>query len=309
MSIDEPYPIRSVSRGAGLGDETMGTKEKFWYRDEDGVEWLFKFARVNTGEHWSEKIAAEIGVSFGIPCAQVELATCDGHPGSISRGFVEVGRAPLVHGNELLQEIDESYPTVQLRGVSKHTVDAVLGLLEGACSPCGDEPGLICAADWFVGYLLLDAVIVNSDRHHENWGVLQLETGARELAPSYDHASSLGRELLDDERLRRLTTRDPAFTVAGYVERARSGLYAEAAATKPLHPAAAFVLAGARRPEAMQVWRARLEQVSQDVFERVVERIPAAAISAPARAFALAVLRAARQHLLDILSRAPAERS
>lgn len=209
-----------------------------------------------------------------------------------------VGQEPLVHGNELLQEVDESYPTVQLRGVSKHTVDAVLERLEGARSPRGDESGLACAADWFVGYLLLDAVIVNSDRHHENWGVLQLGSGERQLAPSYDHASSLGRELADPERLRRLTTHDPAFSVAGYVERARSGLYAVETDVRPLHPAVAFRRAGVRRPEAMEIWRARLAGASEDVFERIVERVPDAAISAPARAFALAVLRAARQHLL-----------
>lgn len=298
MSTDDAFPIRTVSRGAGLGDETMGTKEKFWYRDDDGVDWLFKFARANTGEHWSEKIAAEIGALLGVPCARVELATCDGHPGSISRGFVELGQGPLVHGNELLQEVDESYPTVQLRGVSKHTVDAVLGRLKDALSPGDDEPGLACAADWFVGYLLLDAVIVNSDRHHENWGVLQLASGRRRLAPTYDHASSLGRELRDDERLRRLTTRDPAFTATAYVERARSGLYGEASASRPLHPSDAFELAGARRPDAMKVWRTRLEQASDDAVDRIVKRVPEAMISTPARAFALAVIQAARQHLL-----------
>lgn len=308
MSVDEPYRIHRVSRGAGLGDETMGTKEKFWYQDEDGVDWLFKFARSSTGEHWSEKVAYEVGSLLGVPCAQVELASCDGHPGSISRGFVEAGHGPLVHGNELLQEVDDSYPMVQLRGVSKHTVDAVLRRLEGALSPQGDEPALASAADWFVGYLLLDAVIVNSDRHHENWGVLQLASGVRRLAPSYDHASSLGRELADGERLRRLTTRDPAFTVAGYVERARSGLYADAAAARPLHPADAYELAGARRPEAMEVWRARLGQTTEAAFERIVARVPDAAISAHARAFALAVLRVARQHLLEPFRRSPSPR-
>lgn len=175
--------------------------------------------------------------------------------------------------------------------------------------PHGEAPGLVSAADWFVGYLLLDAVIVNSDRHHENWGVLQLESGARQLAPSYDHASSLGRELGDAERARRLETRDPAFAVAGYVERARSGLYAEAAAARPLHPSDAFGLAGARRPEALDAWRARLDRTSDEAFERIVERVPEAAISAPARAFALAVLRAARQHLPGSLSRSTTVRS
>ena len=40
-----------------------------------------------------------------------------------------------------------------------------------------------------------------SDRHHENWGILRerIATGWLDcLAPTFDHASSLGRELVDD---------------------------------------------------------------------------------------------------------------
>jgi hypothetical protein len=308
MSGDEPFPVYTVSREARVGHETMGTKQKFWWRDDEGVDWLFKFARSGTGEHWSEKVGAEIGALLGIPCARVELATCDGHLGSLSRGFVEAGQASLVHGNELLQEVDECYPTRKMHGVSRHTVDAVLQCLEGATSPCEGEPALVCAADWFLGYLLLDAVIVNSDRHHQNWGVLQLASGERRLAPSYDHASSLGRELRVEECSRRLTTRDPAFSAAGYVRRARSALHADETDRRPLHPAAAFSLAGARRPAAMAVWRARLARAGDDSFERIIARVPDEVIRAPARAFALAVLRAARHHLLDTLAQTPSER-
>jgi hypothetical protein len=31
------------------------------------------------------------------------------------------GEGVLVHGNELLQEVDQAYPVTELRGVSKHT--------------------------------------------------------------------------------------------------------------------------------------------------------------------------------------------
>ena len=208
MSAEASYPVRQVLTSARFRDETMGTKEKFWCRDEKGLHWLFKFARPRTGEHWSEKIAAEVGLALGVPCAHVELAECRGQPGSLTRSFVTKGWASLVHGNELLQEVDASYPVVKLRGVTKHTVDAVLGLLSKVDAPTSSDPRLVSAADIFMGYLLLDAVVVNSDRHHENWGVLQLAGGVRRLAPSYDHASSLGRELLDADRQARLATRD-----------------------------------------------------------------------------------------------------
>lgn len=122
-----------------LGKEQMGTKAKFWYRAPNGEEWLFKFARDRTGEHWSEKIASEIGAALGVPCAHVELAYCDGLLGSVSRSFIDSDQESLVHGNELLQEVDGSYPSSQLRGVSKYTVDAVspsprTGSLATCCS-------------------------------------------------------------------------------------------------------------------------------------------------------------------------------
>lgn len=48
---------------------------------------------------------------------------------------------------------------------------------------------------------MLDAVIGNTDRHHENWGILRKRVGDRwqgMVAPTFDHASSLGRELRDE---------------------------------------------------------------------------------------------------------------
>ena len=58
--------------------------------------------------------------------------------------------------------------------------------------------------DMFVGYLMLDALIGNTDRHHENWGIMTGRGRPQVLAPTYDHASSLGRELSDQKRQARM---------------------------------------------------------------------------------------------------------
>jgi hypothetical protein len=108
------YPIVDVDPRGERGGEAMGTKDKFWWRDprdEEGPSWLFKYARENTGEHWSEKIASEVGRLLGVPAAQVELGSCEGRPGSLSLGFAEAG--VLVHGNELLQEVARVGPAVE----------------------------------------------------------------------------------------------------------------------------------------------------------------------------------------------------
>ena len=50
-------------------------------------------------------------------------------------------------------------------------------------------------------YAILDGLIANTDRHHENWMFFyHLERRSYQLAPSYDHGSSLGRELQDVSR-------------------------------------------------------------------------------------------------------------
>ncbi len=299
MSAEAPYPVHQVLISARFGDEAMGTKKKFWCHDERERRWLFKFSRPDTGEHWSEKIAAEVGAALGVPCANVELAECGGLPGSLTESFVSKDSASLVHGNELLQEVDASYPTYQFRGVSKHTVDAVLGLLAKIEAPESSEPRFASAADVFLGYLLLDAVVINCDRHHENWGVLQLAGGVRRLAPSYDHASSLGRELVDTQRQTRLTTRDAGYSVEAYVNRSRSRLYAKDADTRALHPVDAFFLAVEQRPQAGALWLARLEALGEDEVEKITARVPASAISEPGRTFAREVLRLGRRMLLD----------
>jgi len=71
--------------------------------------------------------------------------------------------------------------------------------------------------------------------HHENWAfVVNLAAGLRYLAPTFDHASSLGAHHEDATRARRLESNDPAFRVEGYVEKARSALYAKAGAAQPM---------------------------------------------------------------------------
>ena len=85
------YPIRMVpAQGAEADYEQLGTKSKFWLT---GAEWgttgsLFKYSRLNTGEHWSEKCAAEICAVMGIEHVAYDLALCDDNWGVVSPNFV-----------------------------------------------------------------------------------------------------------------------------------------------------------------------------------------------------------------------------
>jgi hypothetical protein len=69
MSI---FPVIEVPDDAAQKDEAMGTKFKFWFHHPELCICLFKRSRSNTGEDWSEKIAAELCGALGLPHARQE---------------------------------------------------------------------------------------------------------------------------------------------------------------------------------------------------------------------------------------------
>ncbi|AKT40908.1 HipA family kinase [Chondromyces crocatus] len=291
------------------GGEPMGTKQKFWCASDDGKRYLFKYAREGTGEDWSEKLAAEIGTALGLPCAEVDLASYQGHRGTLTRSFIAPERGEvLVHGNELLQDHHPNYPAHTYRRASQHTVDSVLRALgQSLIHPPVDvalRADITAAAGWFVGYLLLDALIGNTDRHHENWGIIQrtgVEVRYATLAPSYDHASSLGRELRDEDRAARLSGKDIRRTVRKYAEKTRSALYASETDPRPLSPIEAFRTASRKVPLTGDMWRDLLWRVDDDTLSRIVETLPEGHASTLARRFARALLDENRRALLKVV--------
>ena len=168
------YQIVEVSPDWRIAVEEMGSKEKFWYRDpETEIDWLFKFPQVNTGQHWAEKIAAEVAAHLGILHAKVELAVFRGTPGSVTESFAGNGRE-LVHGNQLLERIVHGYDPGRTFRQSSHTLSNIWHVMEGVFV----QPDRAGRAKLRIAtYLVLDALIGNTDRHHENWGLLRNRTG------------------------------------------------------------------------------------------------------------------------------------
>ena len=161
------------------------------------------------------------------------------------------------------------------------------------------------AADVFVGYLLLDAWIANTDRHHENWGwVVAPQKGAASrlhLAPTFDHASSLGAHENDDNRRERLTTKDRGRSMERYVEKARSALYATEGERRPLGTAAAFEKAARRYPKSGRAWLRRLAGISPEDTSAILRRIPRERVSEVGIDFAQAILNLNRDRLVCLL--------
>ena len=292
--------IVDVTAWRDRGEEQLGSKPKRWLDGPDGRRWLFKEstsnrtrsgARYLRGEDWAEAISADIGRLLGLPTATVELATHEGVPGLVSLSVAPRGWA-LVHGNEVLSGFHPDYAQHDSRLHPLHTVENVMRLMQDV-GPVLDAG--LPAPQAFAGYLLLDALVGNTDRHHENWAVLRSKRhGLTRLAPSFDHSSALGFLISDEERGARLDGADLGRSVQSFVERARAPWFGTA---DPLSAARAAL---ARLPPA----------TADDLIERVVAvtpgqlldvvlSVPLERMSNLARRFAYEMLVLNRRRLVD----------
>jgi hypothetical protein len=294
------FPVFIIPDDAAEATEAMGSRFKFWFRHPDLGMCLFKQVRANTGEDWAEKIAAELAQLLGLPHATYELAAWQNTMGVISPTFLSQNTA-LIHGNDILAELASNYPKNQNYGLSQHTLTRVLDALRspGLKLPIGWEPpiGVTEPITTFVGYLLLDAWIGNGDRHHENWGfVIQLPEGIPHLAPTYDHASCLGRELLDSKRLHHIQAK----TVHQYAAKARSALYQQEGDRKAMLGFDIFEYITRWYGKSAAVWLDQLAQLSLQDVRALIESIPEERMSTVAVEFSVQMLESNRNRLMRL---------
>lgn len=290
------YPIITIYPEWVQAEEWMGSKNKRWVSlPEDKERWLFKYARVNagvpTGEHWAEKIAAEVAELLGLRHAEVELATLEGRPGSLSRRFAELSYpgTALVHGNVLLKGHVLGYDLQKKFRQSDHTLGNILRVFDHIIA--NDEQRMR-ALDEFMGYLVLDALVLNTDRHHENWALVSHASvfgiADHKLAPTFDHASSLGRELTLVQV--REWEPDPV-NVLRYAMKARGPIYQLNKDRKGLHPYEVVRMALRVKPGHVIPWLERLRNLDPQELTNVVERVPLSMMDEEYKRFASALLR------------------
>jgi hypothetical protein len=250
------------------------------------------------GEDWAEKIVSELGGLLGVPCADVELAERNGVMGSLSRNVTPDGWN-LVHGGILLSSLYPEYQEGQLDppGRPGHSPATVMDALAPCDSPL--ESGGLSSPAVFAGYLVLDAWVANQDRHDQNWAVLRRAAapGDLRLAPSFDHASSLGSGEMDTRRARLLSQPDG---VARWAERGRAHRFAHdpaggRAAIPSLVDTALDALerAGGR---ARPYWLDRLDAVEPSAVAAIVAKAPR--LSDVAGRFVVELLDINRRRLL-----------
>lgn len=206
-----------VSAWAVIRDEPGGRDQnKRWIAEKADApreqHWLWKY-RQGTGDgsesaltDCAEVFTSRLAAAIGIPAAECRFAILDGDLGLISRNVAPHGFS-LYPGTTYLPEVEgyEHGPAVstpdggRMRREQGYTLDAIEQVLEHV----GPPPGIDDLSGFavFAGYLVLDALVANGDRHPGNWALLERQAdGARFLAPTYDHGSALGAGLTEANR-------------------------------------------------------------------------------------------------------------
>lgn len=303
MSADF-YQVIDVPTSFAVEPETRGGRRKFWVDlgDDSGFRWLLKVPRDGTGEHWAEKIASEIGQLLGVKIARVELARYGGEPATVCQSFIPnesvegdlEASSEWLPGWEVLKSAMPDYDKDAMRPNREHNVKNI----SFAIARMASNKDIGALMKDLASYALLDGVIGNTDRHHENW-MVEIRRGDSHAevraAPSFDHASSLGRELSDVRRRRRLSSEDG---VLKYLNRGRGGLYVadnRGRAPSPL-----------RLAQIIRRWNAdlgmdfaeRLNAASNASFRAAIDRIPPEFISDAAKDFAYRAVVESKNELL-----------
>lgn len=107
------------------------------------------------------------------------------------------------------------------------------------------------------------------------------------VAPSFDHASSLGRELLDDtpgKCRRRLLAEN---RVGVYAEKAPGAIYWDSAEKRAVSPLDLVQRAIALDPDLFRPVFARLDMLQEASLSRIVARVPSRWMSDDGRSFAI----------------------
>lgn len=165
-----------------------GASRKHWlinkHKNKRGI---FKYPKktssgIFTGEYWAESLACEIARALNIPCAEVDMGYFNGELGSMS--YMIVGQDEiLVDG---ISFITEKYPNYSIDDFydetlnSWYTIQMILNSLKD-----------INLDKDFLKIPIFDCLIGNSDRHHNNWGVIINADTNKKLSPLYDNGSSL----------------------------------------------------------------------------------------------------------------------
>lgn len=269
------HKIQEISYIKRESYEQLGTKEKFWLNNH---QLFFKSGRLNTLEDCSEKIAYEIASLIELPCAKYEFGKfIDSQNqelfGVVSESFLDHQKhEELILGNQILGKIFKDYDQYSRYKARKYTPLLPLMIFD-ILKIKGYKD--LASLQVFIGYLVFDCLIGNTDRHHENWGIIA--NGGIKIAPTFDHASGLASKVSEQEAQERLCTKDQGRSVEHFCQKAKSAFWKGEKQLKTIEVCKEIEEFGKRNVqanEALKMWIERIAQIQLQKFVKILNDVP-----------------------------------
>ncbi|MFI3199803.1 MAG: hypothetical protein QX196_15940 [Methylococcaceae bacterium] len=203
--INEPVNISNWKKDDEFGIYPEGARDKTLLyspalsRHEFLIpshRYLYKYA---FGRHpdqfWTEIIAYQVGCLLDVPVppAFVAFDENDDSCGALIEWFLNYPEQPeerFVPGGDIMVSVIPGYDRKKGQQHNFAMVELYLGFFEGMAG----------WQSYWCDMLLFDAIIGNTDRHHDNWGLLWQASSERlkvRMAPVFDNGTSLGYEILE----------------------------------------------------------------------------------------------------------------
>lgn len=167
---------------------------------------------------------------IGVPAAQIDLCKAGDRFGVLSPAFInpkglfpgsrksrayeEFSSSSLYHGNQVLKGSLRDYDK-NAKKQKSHTIENIIQSIKALSREEDVWKGIL-------EYFIFDCWIGNTDRHHENWGLIQYPNGQYRLAPSYDHGAALDPLSSKEKKTARINKGDSE--IRRFYERGRSAI-------------------------------------------------------------------------------------
>lgn len=242
---------------------------------------FFKYERYNVSETCSEKVSYELAKVLGYDCAKIELAKdSNGVVGVLNYYFTE---------EEITEHIDAvAYLNINVEERPKfYTISNIKRKL--------DELDVNLFYD-FIKIMIFDALVGETDRHEENWGILRLN-GKYRISPLYDNGCNLLREFKNEELAKKYYDNIKSFDA--YVNKSQTLIYKEDNKSKYKHFELIKYLSDLYGSKVQEELR-KLEKLTDEKIIEIVGQIPDELITYKHKEFMIKYIKLRRNILLNI---------
>ncbi|WP_303902941.1 hypothetical protein [Thiohalomonas denitrificans] len=227
-------------------------------------------------QFWAEIIAYRVGclIKAPVPPAFVGWDSDNGVCGALVEWFLEYPGDPAeryVPGGDIMTDMIKGFD--RRRGRQHNFVSIERYSTVSRRSGKLDGDWLL----WWCDTLLLDALVGNTDRHQDNWGLLWRDSERARMAPAFDNGTSLGHELVN----RKLAGFADPDRMARYIERGTHHMRWRLGDESQAQHSQLVVQLCERHPTLRERAKMRLKQFNMDTMRSIITGMTAFDVPTP----------------------------